>query len=145
MKKLIIAIMLLICFTGLLHAKSNDIVISQNGIAIGRMTPDQYENLVIGSEQYVELMLAQKENRVTIECDKVVASKIDGLYTTNIKIIWKDKEGRELNYIVANLNLNIDNDKSKGLPEWRIIYRDVAEVGFPIAGGLLVFLLLILL
>ena len=145
MKKLIIAIMLLICFTGLLQAKSNDIVIYQNDTAIGRMTPDQYENLVIGAEQYVELMTAQKENRVTIESGKIVASEVEGIYTTNIKIIWKDKEGRELNYIVANLNLNIDNDKSKGLPEWRIIYRDVAEVGFPIAGGLLVFLLLILL
>ena len=145
MKKLFISLLLIICFTGLLQAKSNDIVISQYGVAIGRMTPDQYENLVIGAEQYTELMTAQKENRVTIQCDKVVASKVDGLYTTNIKILWKDKEGRELNYIVANLNLNIDNDKSKGLPEWRIIYRDVAEVGFPIAGGLLVFLLLIIL
>ena len=145
MKKLIIAIMLLICFTGLLHAKSNDIVIYQNDTAIGRMTPDQYENLVIGAEQYVELMTAQKENRVTIESGKIVASEVEGIYTTNIKIIWKNKEGYEFNYVVSELTLNIDNDKSKGLPEWRIIYRDVAEVGFPIAGGLLVFLLLILL
>lgn len=143
MKKLFITILFLICFTGLLHA--SDLIISQDGKQIGRMSPAQFELVVTSADKYKQLMLAQKEQRVSIQCDKVVATSTQGLYTTTLKIVWKDKQGNELNYITSALTLNINNDNSQLLPEWRIKYRDISEIGFPITGGLIVLVLLILL
>lgn len=131
--KSLLTLFILICFTGLLFAKEKDnyIYISQYDKVIGKFTPEQYEALVSASDNYKELILAQQEGRVIVQCSEIKEIK-KGEYKTVFKLTWKDKKGNELNYITSELTLNIDNDKSKDIPEWRIIYRDISEIGFPI-------------
>jgi hypothetical protein len=131
MKKLLLILLILICFTGLLQAKDNYIYVKQYDKIIGKFTPEQYEALVSASDNYKELILAQQEGRVIVQCNEVKEIS-KGEYKTVFTVIWKDKKGNELNYITSELTLNIDNDKSKDIPEWRIIYRDISEIGFPI-------------
>jgi hypothetical protein len=145
MKKLItLLLLIMICFTGLLFAKEKDnyIYILQYNKVIGKFTPEQYETLVNASDKYKELMLAQQEGRVIVQCNEVKeVSKSE--YKTVFTVIWKDKKGNELNYVTSELILNIDNDKSNNIPEWRILYRDISEIGFPIC--FLIILIIILL
>jgi hypothetical protein len=131
--KSLLTLLILICFTGLLQAKDKDnyIYISQYDKVIGKFTPEQYEALVKASENYKELMLAQQEGRVIVQCNEVKEIS-KGEYKTIFTVIWKDKKGNELNYVTSELILNIDNDKSNNIPEWRILYRDISEIGFPI-------------
>ena len=146
MKKLIIATMLMICFTGLLHAKSNDIIISQNGIAIGRMSPAQFELLVKGAEQYKEIMSAQKEDRVSIQVlSDLEKTSIINQYKAVIKIQWLNEKNEEVNFVSSIMFLNIDNESETQIPEWRMIYRNISEIGFPTSTIILVLFLLIVL
>ena len=133
MKKSLITLLIFICFTGILHAKEKDnyIYVKQYDKVIGKFTPEQYEALVKASENYKELILAQQDGRVVVQCNEVKEIS-KGEYKTVFTVIWKDKKGNELNYITSELTLNIDNDKSKDIPEWRIVYRDISEIGFPI-------------
>lgn len=133
MKKSLITLLIFICFTGILHAKEKDnyIYVKQYDKVIGKFTPEQYEALVKASENYKELMLAQQEGRVIVQCNEVKEIS-KGEYKTIFTVIWKDKKGNELNYVTSELILNIDNDKSNNIPEWRILYRDISEIGFPI-------------
>jgi hypothetical protein len=132
--KPLLTLLILICFTGSLFAKEKDnyVYIKQYNKIIGKFTPEQYEVLIKASENYKELMLAQQEGRVGIQCDEKIIDLGNGEYKTSFKLVWKDKQGNELNYITSELILNIDNDKSNGIQEWRIVYRDISEIGFPI-------------
>lgn len=133
MKRSILTLLIFICFIGILNAKDKDnyVYVKQYDKVIGKFTPEQYETLVNASDKYKELMLAQQEGRVIIQCSEIKEIS-KGEYKTVFKLTWKDKKGNELNYITSELILNIDNDKSKDIPEWRIIYRDISEIGFPI-------------
>jgi hypothetical protein len=132
--KSLLTLLIVMCFTGLLFAKEKDnyIYIKQYDKIIGKFTPEQYEALVSASDNYKELILAQQEGRVSIQCDEKIIDLGNGEYKTSFKLVWKDKQGNELNYITSELILNIDNDKSNGIQEWRIVYRDISEIGFPI-------------
>ena len=144
MRKLFITLLFLL-YSASLYATDSNLYIYQYDKYIGKFTIEQFTTLVEGADKYEEIMLAQKEQRLHITCDKVLASETAGGYTTIVKIVWKDKEGEELNYITAELTMNIDNDTTSKIPEWRIIYRDISEVGFPICGGLIILVLIILL
>jgi hypothetical protein len=144
MKKLILVI-LFICVSSLLYGIDNNIYITQSDKIIGRFTPEQFETLVQGADKYKEIMLAQVEKRVNIVCSEIKETDIKGEYKTNIRIIWINKNNMEINFIEVELILNIDNDTSQNIPEWRIVYRDLSEIGFPITGGLLILILVLFL
>ena len=144
MKKLILVI-LFICVSSLLYGIDNNIYITQSDKIIGRFTPEQFETLVQGADKYKEIMLAQVEKRVNIVCSEIKETDTKGEYKTNIRIIWINKNNMEINFIEVELILNIDNDTSQNIPEWRIVYRDLSEIGFPITGGLLILILVLFL
>ena len=144
MKKIFITILIVICFNGLLHAKDNNIYIMQYNKIIGQFTIEQFKNLVKASDNYKDIMEAQNEKRVTITCDTIKSTDREGEYKAILKVSWKNKKGVELNYITSEITLNIDNDTTNGISQWRIVFRNVAEIGFPITSGLLILLLLII-
>jgi hypothetical protein len=146
MKKFILSLLILICFTGLLYAKDdNYLYIYQHNKIIGKFTIEQFKSLVEGADKYKEIITAQKEKRLLIISEEVLPLDKDNTYKTNIRIIWQNREQKEINYIVSELILNIDNDKSNNIPEWRIYYRNISEVGFPICGSFLILFLILLL
>lgn len=146
MKKSLITLLILICFTGFLHAKEkyNYVYIKQYDKVIGKFTPEQYESLVKGADNYKELMLAQNENRVSIILIEEVKETLTNQYKGKIKIVWKDAKGNEINYLISEINFQITNKGDAVVPEWRIIYRDISEIGFPVTTGILIIILLIL-
>ena len=144
MRKLLLTV-LLICFSGLLHAADNNIYITQYDKVIGKFSPTQFEVLIKGASKYEEIMLAQKEEKVSIICYEMKATDNKGEYKTTVRIIWLDQNNKEVNFIESELILNIDNDASQNIPQWRITYRNIAEIGFPITGGFLIIVLIILL
>lgn len=142
MKKLIITIFL-ICFTGLLQA--SDLKIYQDNTLVGIMTTQQFESIVKGAEKYKEIIEAQQKDRIDIELlEPVKETDTDGEYATHIKISWKNENNKEINFIKVYIVLNIDNDTANQLPQWKIIYRDIASYSFPFVSSLLILLIIIL-
>ena len=145
MKKIILTLIILVCFTALLHAKQNDIIVSQNGKAIGSFTVEQFKTLIDGADKYKEIMEAQKDNRVSVQLlNDVEKTTIINQYKAVVKIRWVSKDNKEINYIDAIIFINIDNQNEGDVSECRIVYRNISEIGFPITGGLLIFVLIIL-
>lgn len=141
MKKLLTLFLFLItiCFA------SNDLIIYKDGKQIGKMTIDQFKILIQSAESYNEIMEAQNKGRIKIECISEVKEISKNKYEALIKVSWLDETGKECNYITAVMYLSIDEGNT--LPEWRIFYDKVAEVGFPLMGcvaGVLALLLFLL-
>jgi hypothetical protein len=91
-------------------------------------------------------MSAQKEDRVSIQVlSDLEKTSIINQYKVVIKIQWLNEKNEEVNYIRSIMFLNIDNQNESTIPEWRILYRDVSEIGFPITGGLIILIIIILL
>jgi hypothetical protein len=142
MKQIFITIFL-ICFTGLLQA--SDLKIYQDNKLVGTMTVQQFESIVKGAEKYKEIIEAQKKDRIDIELlEPVRQTETDGEYATQIKISWKDEKNKEINFIKIYVVLNIDNDTADQLPQWKIIYRDIASYSFPFVSSLFILLIIIL-
>lgn len=111
---------------------------------VGNLSIESLELLVEASEKYKEIIEAQKNNRVIIEVlDEVVETKIIGQYKTRIKIIWYNDSGKEINYIITKVLLNIDNQSESQIAQWRIQYRNVAEFGFPVSLLLIIIAILL--
>lgn len=144
MKKLFITILTLISIP--LYSADNNIYIYQYNKPIGKFTVEQFEVLVKGAEQYKEIMSAQKEDRVSIQVlSDLEKTSIINQYKAVIKIQWLNEKNEEINFIKSVMFLNIDNESETQIPEWRMIYRDISEIGFPTSSIILVLILLILL
>jgi hypothetical protein len=131
--KSLLTLLILICFTGVLYAKEKDnyIYIQQYNKITGKLTPDQFAILVKASENYMSIMEAQNNDRVSIIVLEEPSKISDNKYQTKIKIIWKNEKGEEINFVTSIMYLTITNNK-EDLPEWRITYRNVAEYCVPI-------------
>ena len=144
MKKLFITILVLISIP--LYSADNNIYISQNNKVIGKLTPKQFELLVEASDRYQEIMLAQKEGRVSIQVlADLEKTSIINQYKVVIRIQWLNEKNEEVNFVSSIMFLNIDNESETQIPEWRMIYRDISEIGFPTSTIILILVLLIIL
>jgi hypothetical protein len=145
MKRVFITILILICFTGLIKAQSNNLIVYQNGKAIGSFTVEQFQLLVDGADKYKEIMLAQKEDRVSIQLlSDLEKTHVINQYKAVLKIQWLNEKNEEINYVSSIMFINIDNQEELNIPKWRIAYRSVAEIGFPISTSLLILIIMIL-
>jgi hypothetical protein len=144
MKKLLITILTLISIP--LYSSDNKIYIYQYNKPIGKFTVEQFELLVKGAEQYKEIMSAQKEDRVSIQVlSDLEKTSIINQYKVVIKIQWLNEKNEEVNFVSSIMFLNIDNESETQIPEWRMIYRNISEIGFPTSTIILVLFLLIVL
>jgi hypothetical protein len=124
----------------MIFAKSKELFIYQDNNLVGKINVQQFESLVQGAEKYKEIIEAQRSNRVTIKVlDKVQKTEIEGQYKAKVKIIWINKNNNEINFILIDMILNID--KNKTIPEWKILYKEIASVAFPITFALLLIIL----
>jgi hypothetical protein len=146
MKKLFITILFLVCFTGLVFPKSSDVVITQDNRVIGKLTSSQFELLVQAADNYQEIMLAQKENRVSIQIiSDIEKTSVPGQYKAVLKIQWLNSKNEEINFVSSVMFLTIDNPNDTSVTEWKILYRDIAEIGFPLSSVLLILIIIVLL
>jgi len=133
MKKFIL-ITIIILFTSIVYA--SDIQIYQNGKLIGTMSKQHFEELVRGAENYKDIIEAQNSNRIKIIANKIEMIDVHNRYKCNFRISWKNKDQEEINYVVSDLLLDIDNEQ--GMSKFRIVYRDISEVGFPLSLGIII-------
>ena len=142
MKKLII-ILLVILFP--LNLYSKDYVnINDGDRIVGKLSVTSLKELVGASKNYKDIIEAQTEDRLVITTTDIKATSIKGKYEASLKMSWKNSDGVEVNYISAVMFLKIKNENQALVPEWRLAYRDVAEIGFPISFGLLILLLILI-
>ena len=142
MKKLII-ILLVILFP--LNLYSKDYVnIADGGRIVGKLSVTSLKELVGASKKYKDIIEAQTEDRLIIVTSDVKDTAIKGKYEATLKMSWKNSEGAEVNYVTVLMFLRIKQENQALIPEWRIIYRDVAEIGFPVSFSLLILLLILI-
>jgi len=139
MKKFIL-ITIIILFSTLLYAA--DVQIYQNGKQIGTMSKEQFTELVRGAENYKEIMEAQNKNRIRIIANKIETTEDKNVYKCTFRFSWKNQKQEEINYVVSDLLIQIDDEM--GMSNFRIYYRNISEIGFPISISA-IFLILILL
>lgn len=119
----------------------NPIVFYYQGEQVGKMTPAQFSNLLRSASIYAELTEAEKDSRVKVLIKDAPwnISQSQTMYETQIKIQWLNKDKQVIKQLTMDVELEIPIDHEK-YSEIRVIYRDVSEIGFPVA-----FLLLIVL
>lgn len=111
---------------------------------VGKLSIQSLEQLLEASEKYKEILDAQKYGRVYIDLiEPVKKTKVPGQYEAKIKISWRTEINKEVNYIISTFTLNIDNEKEASIPEWRVLYRNISEIGFPISSLLIIILMII--
>lgn len=130
-----------------LLGSDNNIYIYQYGSRIGMYTKEEFINLLKGYNQYKEIMEAQSENRVVVSLIdtpyKTGSTKNE--YTAKFRVVWENKEKTEINYLVIESIVTIPEETNGVfLPAWRVVYRDISEVGFPASSILLIICMIIL-
>ena len=143
MKKYLILITLLF-LNSFLFANNNIAIKDEEGKVISFISRSSLRTLVEASEKYKDIMEAQKDKRLNITVIAPVeeTNKKDEFKTT-IKLTWHDTKGKEINHVTALMFLNIANSKEAGMPEWRVLYRSIAETGFPLLFIILIIVLLL--
>jgi len=128
----------------LIFSKPEPLKIWQGDKMIGVMSVEQFQAQVSGAERTQKEIDAEQNNRVIITILDT-PYKMDGVdqYSVQFEISWIDKNNIAFKTIKMKSIVVINKDKP--ISEFRMVYRDVAEIGFPVSGGLLILILIILL
>ena len=142
----LLSISTILCVSSLFGA-DNNIYIYQYGSRIGMYTKEEFINLLKGYNQYKEIMEAQSDNRVVVSLIdtpyKTGSTKNE--YTAKFRVVWENKEKTEINYLVIESIVTLPEETNGVfLPAWRVVYRDISEVGFPVSSVLMIICMIIL-
>jgi len=151
MKKIITAILVLLLLTeisysqNLKYTNGNTIYIYQDSTLIGKMPVEHFMQNFKNSKYYVEMMDAQKNNRLVVTAPTPVVIQTvtkEVTYSTTFKIYWQNEKSENINFVEVSANIEILNPESS-LPQWRITYRNIAE--FAVIPSILLNVILVLL
>lgn len=135
MKKIITAILVLLLLTeisysqNLKYTNGNTIYIYQDSTLIGKMPVEHFMQNFKNSKYYVEMMDAQKNNRLVVTASTPVVIQTvtkEVTYSTTFKIYWQNEKSENINFVEVSANIEVLNPESS-LPQWRITYRNIAE------------------
>lgn len=135
MKKIITAILVLLLLTeisysqNLKYTNGNTIYIYQDSTLIGKMPVEHFMQNFKNSKYYVEMMDAQKNNRLVVTAPTPVVIQTvtkEVTYSTTFKIYWQNEKSENINFVEVSANIEVLNPESS-LPQWRITYRNIAE------------------
>jgi len=133
MKQLLITIFILLCALSLI-AKDNNLYVYQNGKVIGQFTPAEFKALVQGADLYAQELEAENKGLKIDIIDKPYKLESSGMYVCNFSIKWIGKTGHVLKEIKMQSEIQIPEGDNP-MPEWRVKYREIAEIGFPAVTG----------
>lgn len=115
------------------YEENDNIIFFYKDKQVGEMTKDEFKAVIQASQNYNKELDAELSDPKRVEVVFLkkpwVIKKSEGMYKTQIKINWIDKDNTIFKSITIELNLTID--KLNTFPKWRTIYRDIAEIGFP--------------
>jgi hypothetical protein len=138
MKKLISIILLAfgLSFTTSLQAKDKiPVQICYDNQVVKEMSLEEWVALTDGAEMFYEELDAEtdkpKRVRIVLVEDIWKISNPDK-FETEMIVQWVDKDGDVFKEFILSVEIVIDEDTRK-FSDWRIKYRDVAEIGFPIS------------
>ena len=111
-----------------------------NGTLVGKLPVQEFQEIVKSAKIYSELVNAETNDRIFIEVkDNPYVLKHKDTYYSQVDIVWKDKKDIIIKKISLESKVLL---KRENFSELRIIYRDIAEVGFP-SSLLLLFVLIL--
>ena len=125
----------------------NNIYIYQYGSRIGMYTKEEFVNLLKGYNQYKDIMEAQSDNRVVVSLIETPykTGSTKNEYTAKFRVVWENKEKTGINYLIIESIVTIPEETGGVfLPAWRVVYRDISEIGFPVSSVLMIICMIIL-
>ncbi len=140
-------ILLLIILVSPLYSGDTNIYIYQGGVKIGSYTKEEFIRLIKGYEHYTEIMNAQANDRlvVSIMDTPYKTGKVKNEYSAKFRISWENSSHVEINYLIIESLVTIPEEGGgAAIPEWRVMYRDISEIGFPISSVLFMICMIII-
>jgi len=122
--------------------KKEDVISIYRGTEkIGELSLDEFEAIIKASSSYEKILEAEKEKRVYVFFkDNPWELKPGKSVNTEVYIIWKDKKETPLKKVILKLTMEVPKE-GQVMSKIRILYRDVAEIGFPVSVGILILVL----
>ena len=151
MKKVITLILMFLLLTEISYSQNikytngSTIYIYQDSTLIGKMPVEHFMENFKNSKHYVEMMDAQKNNRLVVTASTPVVIQTETkevTYSTTFKVYWQNEKSENINFIEVSAKIEILNPESS-LPQWRITYRNIAE--FAVIPSILLNVILIIL
>lgn len=141
-KSFIIVFSFFIVSTFLLYSQENDYFeLFHDGEKVGKISIEGFEEMRKAAGIKKEEWEAEKEGRVEVSLkDDPWEVTIGEKFVTEVTIVWKNKDGKEIKTIVLEQEFTI---KKETMSSFRIFYRDIAEIGFPIAIIIIIIIILI--
>ncbi len=137
MKRFIITILILLFSLPLLAIdKGEEIDIYVGGEYVQSMTFQQWKIFSESAKLYSQILIAERKENIDINFHKSPWKAVIGeTFTTQIDFTWyREVDGKKIVLKTMSIEQSIDVPKDGlKLPEYRVFYRDVAEVGFPIS------------
>lgn len=146
MKKLLITILILF-FTINTYAieKGEAVDFYVGGEYVQSMTYKQWKIFSESAKLHMEIIEAEKDGNIKVNFHKNPWQAIVGeTFKTKIDFIWyKEVKGKEkvIKKLTIEQSIEVPKDGLR-LPEYRVFYRDVAEIGFPISVIILLILMI---
>ncbi len=149
MKKLLIILFLFIPIIALATLKTeipNDdkyIYMYYKTQNAGKMTIEEFRQLKTSAENYVAELNSEREKRVKVHLnDDPWLMVINNKYETVARIVWYDKDNKELKSISVKMKMTPTTSNNE--LKWQTTYSKFAEISLPIAIALIAILILLL-
>ena len=136
MRKIILTFIFIFSIFSYVQAKDLNIYVYQNNKVLGQFTPTEFKALVKGADCYVQETEAEKSEktfRVEVIGKPIQKGKSD-IWECKFSIKWFDQKGMVLKGILVTSDIFIPQNRE---PEWRVIYKNIAEIGFPVSVGVI--------
>jgi len=131
MKKLLFLIFLLFCVS-ICHANQQDIIeLKYKNKKIGELTVKQFQNLIETSEWAIQIQKAQNNKNTQIKILSITPLTNKD-FQIMFQIDWLNDKKEIINHIIAEVVITITPDNNFKYSNFRILYRDIAEITTPI-------------
>ncbi len=119
------------------------------GKKVGEMTKEELQATIKAGGAYnkeIEAEISDPRRLEVIFLKKPwIIKKTKNKYRANILINWYEIINNKKEVFKSlNLTLDLILDKSNQMSKWRIMYRNISEVGFPISTGLVILIILLI-
>lgn len=139
---LLLLISLLFLIPSFCFGEDNYLHFFYQGNEVGAMPIADFEAMIRGVKEYIEIMDAENNNRVKIDLkDNPWDFEIGDTFKTDIRITWITKDMKVTKELIIGLSMKA---KKENYSNMLILYRDVASWGFPISAVLNIILIVIL-
>lgn len=120
----------------------NYLYFQHDGQVVGKVLMKDFQAMVLGAKEYLEILDAEANGRVKIELKDNPWSVTTGdTFKTDVKITWQTKDGQTTKEMIIGISMKT---KIEPYSNMVVLYRDVASWGFPFSVVLNIILIIAL-